>query len=109
MHTQHLCGSRLEGRTDWEVSLSFECSVKFCLFEFGRYGDKEEEEEAGLSAAGFHHSWQPLLSFHGNAKQCSLLLFCPPSLYSCFLSLTPSLLPIFIAGRPPPYVSTAML
>lgn len=44
--------------------------------------EEEEEKEAGLSAAGFHHSWQPLLSFHGNTKQCSLL-----SLLSSFITL----------------------
>lgn len=74
----------------------------------GEVEEKEEEEEGSLSAAEFHHSWQPLLGYHGNALQCSLLLFCtPPSLLS--LSLSPLLYPIFIAGRLPPCVATAML
>jgi len=87
-HTLPLGRSRLGGA----LLFVSEGSVKLCVLEIGRCrGEEEEEEEGGLSAAGFHHSWQPLLSYHGNALQCSLLLLCPPPSL-CFLtpSLTPS-------------------
>lgn len=60
---------------------------------------EEEEEEGSLSAAEFHHSWQPLLGYHGNALQCSLLLFCtPPSLLSLSLSLPYSIPSLLLVG-----------
>lgn len=63
----------------------------------GEVEEKEEEEEGSLSAAEFHHSWQPLLGYHGNALQCSLLLFCtPPSLLS--LSLPHSIPSLLLVG-----------
>lgn len=56
----------------WPFVVCIKSMHKVMCLELGG-GEEEEEEDRDPSTAGFHHSWQPLLSFHGNALQCSPL------------------------------------